>query len=505
MADIADYNHEPTIDPRRLRLRPNRPAVDPEPTPELEADDIADPYGVGVEALVAVDEPVTPAAAPSTRHSALFDEAASPALSQPAQWGWRGRINAALGTKLAPKSESAETGHRAAVEAIQRTLPGSGTVAVVNTKGGAGKTPTTIALSAMLGKHRGRGVVAVDMSEAGGTLGIRAARTAPIERTVWDVLDNASRLVSADVEAGELAAYLRLQPTHDEILAGDTDSSYDNMIGENECAALGAVLRRHRDLLIIDTATTPQAGAWQWTVRHADLLVVPLPMRRDMAQHAYAMLDGLRKRGLEHLVRSAIVLLCATPGSDPNLETAIVEEFDALGVQTYVRLPFEPVFATGERITLEALSQDSIIAWTNVAALVTDALADAIVERQAGYQQHWAPAPAVATEPAAPTFGSDVPSFAAPEPAPDPEPVAEPPAGAVEHRAKTDPARDLPLDYRPPADVAAEPDADQDVSGSSSTALGGYPFTTADSEMHQPPARTRRPQPPKPSSFDPYA
>ena len=55
MADIADYNHEPTIDPRRLRLRPNRPAVDPEPTPELEADDIADPYGVGVEALVAVD------------------------------------------------------------------------------------------------------------------------------------------------------------------------------------------------------------------------------------------------------------------------------------------------------------------------------------------------------------------------------------------------------------------------------------------------------------------
>ena len=36
----------------------------------------------------------------------------------------------------------------------------------------------------MLGKHRGRGVVAVDMSEAGGTLGIRAARTAPIEVTV---------------------------------------------------------------------------------------------------------------------------------------------------------------------------------------------------------------------------------------------------------------------------------------------------------------------------------
>ncbi len=120
----------------------------------------------------------------------------------------------------------------------------------------------------------------------------------------------------------------------------------------------GGGTETHRDLLIVDTATTAQAAAWQWAVRNADVLVVPLPMRRDMAQHAYAMLEGLRKRGLEHLVHSAIVLLCATPGgSDPNLESVIVDEFDALGVQTYLRVPFEPVFASGERITLEAMSQ----------------------------------------------------------------------------------------------------------------------------------------------------
>ncbi len=243
-------------------------------------------------------------------------------------------------------------------------------------------------------------------------------------------------------------------------------------------------------------------GAWQWAVRHADVLVVPLPMRRDMAQHAYAMLDGLRKRGFEHLVRSAIVLLCATPGSDPNLETAIVDEFDSLGVQTYVRVPFEPVFATGERITLEALSQSSIIAWTNVAAMVTDALAEAIVERQAGLRQQGVPAPAVAPEPAPPTFAADVPSFVAPQPAPAPEsvPAAEPPLAPVVEPAaapavrvpETDPARDLPLDYRPTAE-AAEAAPEPDASSESAA------------EVHQPPAPARRPQPPKPSSFDPYA
>ncbi|MBC2586929.1 AAA family ATPase [Rhodococcus aetherivorans] len=485
MADIADYNHEPTVDPRRLRLRANRPAVEPEPAPAPEpvAEDIADPYGVGVEALAAVDEPITLTSVPPTGHSALFDEAASPALSQPARWGWRGRINAALGTKLAPTPDSAETGHRAAVEAIGRTLPGAGTVAVVNTKGGAGKTPTTIALAAMLGKHRGRGVVAVDMSEAGGTLGIRAARTAAVERTVWDVLANASRLMSGDVEAGELAAYLRLQPTHDEILAGDTDSSCDDVLGENECAALGAVLRRHRDLLIIDTATTAQAGAWQWAVRHADVLVVPLPMRRDMAQHAYAMLDGLRKRGLEHLVRSAIVLLCAAPGSDPNLETVIVDEFDSLGVQTYVRVPFEPVFATGERITLEALSQSSILAWTNVAALVTDALAEAIVERQTGLRQQ--SAPAAAEEATAPRVAAQAPSVADPDPTPVPAPAS---TGAVD----SEPARSFLFDYRP---CAGAPPATPEIEHAADV----------EAEVHQPPAPSRRPQPPKPSSFNPYA
>ncbi len=140
-----------------------------------------------------------------------------------------------------PKPDSAETGFRAAVEAIQRTLPGSGMVTVVNTKGGAGKTTTVVALAATLGKHRGRGVVAVDMSEAGGTLGIRAARTAPVERTVWDVLADASRLASGGMSRpGGVGGVPAATATHDEILAGDTDTSYDDVLGgESECAALG--------------------------------------------------------------------------------------------------------------------------------------------------------------------------------------------------------------------------------------------------------------------------
>ncbi|WJJ14697.1 AAA family ATPase (plasmid) [Prescottella equi] len=414
MADISDYDNEAPVDVHRQRLRPTRPQPAPEPLPEPE--EIPDPYGVGTEALTAVDDPGLPET-PTAPTASLFDERALASATSvtPARWGWRGRVNAALGLKLAPQPDSAEVRFRDSVGAIQRTLPGTATIAVVNTKGGSGKTPTTVTLSAILGEHRGQGVVALDASESGGTLGSRAAKTSDPERTVWDVLTNASKLVSVDAAAGDLASYLRRQPTRDEILAGDTDSSHDEMLGWDECAALAAVLRRHRDLLIVDTATNPQAPAWLWAVHHADLLVVPLPLRRDMAQHAHAMLDALNKRGLQHLVRTAVVLLCETPGANLALEDIVVSEFETLGVESFVRVPYEPAFASGERLGLDALGQSSIEAWTNVAALVVEGLTTSIAQRQSGQRT-------------LPPLTHAVPAAVDPEPVevPEPEPERQP-------------------------------------------------------------------------------
>lgn len=427
--NMANYHSEAPVNLRaqRLRRRDPEPATEPEvveaATPEPEA--IPDPYHVGQAALV--PEQAEPIRQSGSRR--LFDEQALAADNAPATWGLRGRMNAALGLRMKPKEDSAEVRFRASVNTIQRTLPGTAMVTVANTKGDAGKTSTLVTLSAIFGRHRGSGVVAWDASESGGTLGARAARTTEVERTVWDLLDNAAKLVGPDAVAGDLAAYLRRQPTRDEVLAGDTDSSHDETLGWNECAAIAAVLRRHRDLMFVDTANNPQAPSWQWAVQNCDLLVVPLPMRSDMAGQAYAMLEGLAKRGFEHVVRGAVVLLCATPGASPALEDRIVTGFEALGVETFVRMPYEPTFATGERIDLDRLTQESVEAWTNVAAIVADRLGEALNARlrPQGSGLRRVPArPAAAPEPEPEWQAEPEPELAAEQEMPISEPSPEP-------------------------------------------------------------------------------
>ena len=64
------------------------------------------------------------------------------------------------------------------------------TVVVVQPKGGAGKTPTTICLSAAFGAHRGGYVVGWDDNETRGTLAVRVSNPDDQRATVWDLLSD---------------------------------------------------------------------------------------------------------------------------------------------------------------------------------------------------------------------------------------------------------------------------------------------------------------------------
>jgi MinD-like ATPase involved in chromosome partitioning or flagellar assembly len=395
-----NYDAEQTVNLRSQRLR-RQPPPETEPTETEPADETdtatldevdsgyADPYAVGQDALAANEEPAP--IAPTGYVGRRFEREDNEIDNGPATWGWRGRVNAAAGMKMAPKPGSAEVRFRESVTRVQQSLPGCMVVSVISLKGDAGKTSTTVALANTFGRHRGRGVVAWDANESTGTLGDRAARTTDRELGPWDVLENAHALASSDAVSGVLGNYLRLQPTHDEVLAADTSTTRDRGIGWDECAALMAVLRRHRDLIFIDTGNNPVAANWLWAVQHSNLLVVPLPLRRDMAKMALQMLEGIADRGFGQLVRSAIVLTVVTPGSDPSLEADIEEEFGRLGVTNIIRVPYEPSFATGERIVYDRLLPSTIEAYTNVAAEIADSLAASVYGHAAEYADAYAP------------------------------------------------------------------------------------------------------------------
>ncbi|WCT06207.1 MinD/ParA family ATP-binding protein [Rhodococcus qingshengii] len=396
----STYDAEIPVNLRSQRLR-RQPAPDPvsveEAEPDTAADETdtesfeeadagyADPYEVGQDALAEIDDPEIDFRG--------FERDTHAIDTGPATWGWRGRVNAAAGLRMAPKPDSAEVRFRQSVTRVQQSLPGCMVVSVIGLKGDAGKTSTTLTLANTFGTHRGRGVVAWDANESTGTLGARAARTTEPELGPWDVLERAHDLTSAGAVSGELGRYLRLQPTHDEVLAADNSSSVERGIGWDECAAIMAVLRRHRDLIFIDTGNEPVAASWRWAVQHSNLLVIPLPLRRDTALLSLEMLDTITASGFGHLVRSAFILTVMTPGSDAKLEAELVERLGKRGVpaSNVIRVPYEPAFTSGERILYDRLLPSTIEAYTNVAAEIADALAASVYGRAPEYVEPYIP------------------------------------------------------------------------------------------------------------------
>ncbi len=83
-----------------------------------------------------------------------------PTIARP-MVGWQARVHTWTRGRLTPAPSAAERRHRELVTAVQAPFTGPRLVAVINPKGGAGKTPAVLAAAATWGAHRGS-VVAWD-------------------------------------------------------------------------------------------------------------------------------------------------------------------------------------------------------------------------------------------------------------------------------------------------------------------------------------------------------
>ncbi|NMM90370.1 chromosome partitioning protein ParA [Rhodococcus sp. SRB_17] len=328
--------------------------------------------------------PVVPPARPrmqpmSTRPatSVLAAPEITPGSSEPARSGLRGRLNAVLNLGLAPKPESAEMRQRAAVAAIAGPIPGFSIVTVANPKGGVGKTPIAVGLNAVIAQHRGAGSsVCADVAEVGGSL---ADRVSVPPRDGQDVL----ALVAAEatepgsIRPSELSRYLARQPGGEDIVAGTFDGAGGGGLGYDDVDSLATVLSQHREILIADTGNNRLAGSWQWATSNAHVLVVPVPLRRDAAAAAHRMLLDLAATSHSDVLARTIVVITDGPGDAPMVETEAVDAFLELGVHKVLRMPFEPLFASGERIAPSQLRSTTAQSLTVVAGAVIDLIAHA--------------------------------------------------------------------------------------------------------------------------------
>ncbi len=321
--------------------------------------------------------PPAPSRPPVPRPEDLLVRPDSPLAAQPATWGWRGRMNRASGGLIKAKASPAEVASRHAETEIKRSFSRPMTVVVVQPKGGAGKTPTTICLSAAFGAHRGGYVVGWDDNETRGTLAVRVSNPDAKRATVWDLLSDLPQFERSDARVGDLSYYVRSQPdSHFDALVSDDNPANMSQIGDEEFERLHQVLQRFYRLIVVDTGNNVRSPNWQAAVNKADLVVVVSSYQRDVGYSGSWVLDHLAQTGREELARNAVtVLTAADPTVDRSVREQLLDHFRNR-TRSVVEIPFDTELAHGGPIRWSELAPATRTAWTRAGATVANALAE---------------------------------------------------------------------------------------------------------------------------------
>ncbi|BAL86504.1 putative CobQ/CobB/MinD/ParA nucleotide binding protein [Actinoplanes missouriensis 431] len=312
-------------------------------------------------------------AAVPTLDDLLADRPAPP--TGPAKVGWRAAVRRASGGVISLGPGPAEMRHRTAVAAVQRSLNGPKTVVVVNPKGGAFKTTTTLLIARTLGIYRGGYVLGWDDNETRGTMGWRA-NPARHHNTAVDLLRDLDRF--ADVRSarvGDLDNYVRSQgDAQFDVLASDEDAESSASIDAEAFNSLHRTLSRFYRVMVIDTGNNMRASNWEAAVDAADQLVIVSTVREDTSQSAAWMADSLNSSGRGDLVANAVTVL-ADPAAtaDKVLRARLHRHFGQL-TREVIDVPYDPALIAGGPIAYDALSPASHAAWLQVTAAVADGL-----------------------------------------------------------------------------------------------------------------------------------
>ncbi|MBU8867878.1 chromosome partitioning protein ParA [Paenarthrobacter aromaticivorans] len=340
------------------------------------------PSPVETESPSTTEEPETAAAvseAPLTRRSLKETSflVGAPVL-EPATKGWRGGLTR-LGFRMDPSPE--ELAEREDIRTVSQHWPGPRTIAVVNRKGGANKTPTVVMLAAILARYSGAATVAWDNNESQGTLGWRTEKGAH-NRSVLDLIDSSTELLSPSTNAAEIAKFVHHQTADKfDVLRSDGNEEGDHEVTAEEVDIAHQVLTRYYRLVVMDSGNTARAANWRRMIDHTNQLVVPVTAIEDRAEAARLTLQTLESRGGHDgaLAGNAVVIVSESTDAKRSMTgdalkrakaeaQRIADGFEPF-VRTVVRIPYDPALVNGP-IRYEALQPATQRAWLAAAAAV---------------------------------------------------------------------------------------------------------------------------------------
>ncbi len=310
-----------------------------------------------------------PEATPQTRRQMRESFLRSEQTEAPATRGVRGALSR-VGIRTQPSA--AERSEREDVHAVSQHWPGVRTIAVVNGKGGAGKTPTTALLAATFARYSGAATIAWDNNETRGTLGWRTEQ-GKHENTVLQLIPRAEELMDPTARAGDISHYVHHQAAdkYDVLRSNPSLLSSEQRITSGDVDAVHDVLGRYYRLIFVDSGNDESAGHWLQMIEKADQIVVPTIAKAEHAEAGALLLEALAARGgkAAQLAQRAIVIVSQAREKDANPSAAEIASGFTSWVPAVVTIPYAPAMVESV-LRFDALAPRTKRAWLRAAAAV---------------------------------------------------------------------------------------------------------------------------------------
>lgn len=291
----------------------------------------------------------------------------------PAARGLRGALNRA-GLRTQPSA--AERAEREDVQAVSQHWPGPRTVAIVNGKGGAGKTPVTVLLSAVFARYGGAGVLAWDNNQTRGTLGWRTEQ-AQHNGTLLELLPQVDRLLGASAQSADLAHYVHHQTRdrYDVLRSKPMVLADEQRVEPADVDAIHDVATRYYRLIFIDSGNDESDPMWLRMIDHTDQLVVATTTRDDHAEAGALLLEALAERdqkGAQLASRAVAIVSQADPKATKADIARVTSGYREIA-RDAIAIPFDPAIVDGH-LHFKALRETTQRAWLAAGASVARGL-----------------------------------------------------------------------------------------------------------------------------------
>jgi len=290
-----------------------------------------------------------------------------------AKKGWRGVIAM---TGLPITASTKERIERDEAHAVSQHWPGPRTIAIVNGKGGANKTPTTAILAAVFARNGGSGVLAWDNNETRGTLGWRTEQGLH-DATVQTLLPNTEHLLSPAAQSSDLSHFVHHQTgdKYDVLRSNPTMLATQQRISSDDFDNLHLIAAKYFRLIFIDSGNDESAERWLRMIDHTDQLVIATTALGEHAEAGALLLEALSQRdqASARLASQAVVIVSQSEKTGSAADARkVADGFESLARQA-VSVPFDPAIHGG-RLEYTALSSASRRAWLHAAAVVAKGL-----------------------------------------------------------------------------------------------------------------------------------